>query len=157
MAAKLAEAEEQVEAALNKCNSLEKVKARLHGEVEDLMVDVERANSSESLRRLSRSRSQDERCRCLGHGQEAETIRSLDQRMETEVRRRQRRTGDLAEGGETLLHRTVQTEIAIRRILRTNRSSAQREQESRRRDQSNDILSALLLSSLDSSRISLLN
>jgi myosin protein heavy chain len=46
LAAKLTEAEEQVEAALNKCNALEKVKARLQGEVEDLMVDVERANSS---------------------------------------------------------------------------------------------------------------
>ena len=47
LAAKLSEAEEQVEAALTKCNSLEKVKARLQGEVEDLMVDVERANASE--------------------------------------------------------------------------------------------------------------
>ena len=46
LAAKLTEAEEQVEAALAKCNSLEKVKARLQGEVEDLMVDVERANAS---------------------------------------------------------------------------------------------------------------
>jgi chromosome segregation ATPase len=46
LAAKLTEAEEQVEAALVKCNSLEKDKARLQGEVEDLMVDVERANSS---------------------------------------------------------------------------------------------------------------
>ena len=46
LAAKLTEAEEQVEAALAKCNSLEKVKSRLQGEVEDLMVDVERANSS---------------------------------------------------------------------------------------------------------------
>ena len=46
LAAKLTEAEEQVEAALMKCNSLEKVKARLQGEVEDLMVDVERANAS---------------------------------------------------------------------------------------------------------------
>ena len=49
LAAKLTEAEEQVEAALNKCNALEKVKARLQGEVEDLMVDVERANASTSI------------------------------------------------------------------------------------------------------------
>ena len=49
MAAKLSEAEEQVEAALSKCNALEKVKARLQGEVEDLMVDVERANASKCL------------------------------------------------------------------------------------------------------------
>ncbi|CAF4458808.1 unnamed protein product, partial [Adineta steineri] len=28
------------------CNALEKVKSRLQGEVEDLMVDVERANAS---------------------------------------------------------------------------------------------------------------
>lgn len=47
LAAKLSEAEEQVEAALSKCNALEKVKARLQCEVEDLMVDVERANASE--------------------------------------------------------------------------------------------------------------
>ncbi len=46
LAAKLSEAEEQVEAALSKCNALEKVKSRLQGEVEDLMVDVERANAS---------------------------------------------------------------------------------------------------------------
>ena len=49
LAAKLSEAEEQVEAALNKCNALEKVKARLQGEVEDLMVDVERANASKFI------------------------------------------------------------------------------------------------------------
>ncbi|CAF1345312.1 unnamed protein product [Rotaria magnacalcarata] len=48
LAAKLTEAEEQVEAALNKCNALEKAKARLQSEVEDLMVDVERANSNAS-------------------------------------------------------------------------------------------------------------
>jgi len=49
LAAKLSEAEEQVEAALSKCNALEKVKSRLQGEVEDLMVDVERANASKSI------------------------------------------------------------------------------------------------------------
>ncbi len=49
LAAKLTEAEEQVEAALNKCNALEKVKARLQSEVEDLMVDIERANSSQLI------------------------------------------------------------------------------------------------------------
>lgn len=49
LASKLSEAEEQVEAALNKCNALEKVKTRLQGEVEDLMVDVERANASEFI------------------------------------------------------------------------------------------------------------
>ncbi len=40
LATKLTEAEEQIEVTLNKCNALEKVKARLQGEVEDLMVDV---------------------------------------------------------------------------------------------------------------------
>jgi chromosome segregation ATPase len=49
LAAKLSEAEEQVEAALSKCNALEKVKSRLQGEVEDLMVDVERANASKFI------------------------------------------------------------------------------------------------------------
>jgi chromosome segregation ATPase len=52
LAGKLNEAEEQVEAALIKCNALEKAKSRLHGEVEDLMVDVERANASEFIKRL---------------------------------------------------------------------------------------------------------
>ncbi len=55
LATKLSEAEEQVEAALNKCNALEKVKARLQGEVEDLMVDVERANASKLIRSIKHS------------------------------------------------------------------------------------------------------
>ena len=53
LAGKLADAEEQVEMALNKCNALEKVKSRLQGEVEDLMVDVERSNASKNLSRDS--------------------------------------------------------------------------------------------------------
>ncbi|KAI0987251.1 hypothetical protein GJ496_003370 [Pomphorhynchus laevis] len=48
LAAKLNEAEEQVESALSKCSQLEKVKQRLQGEVEDLMIDVERANANAS-------------------------------------------------------------------------------------------------------------
>ena len=43
---KLSEAEEQVELALSKCNALEKVKNRLQNEVENLLIDVERANAS---------------------------------------------------------------------------------------------------------------
>ena len=39
------EAEEAIEAVNAKCSSLEKTKQRLQGEVEDLMVDVERANA----------------------------------------------------------------------------------------------------------------
>jgi len=66
LAAKLTEAEEQVEAALNKCNSLEKAKSRLQGEVEDLMVDVERANAS----KIYKSRLQINNCyyRCFNYG-----------------------------------------------------------------------------------------
>ena len=76
LASKLTEAEEQVEAALNKCNALEKVKARLQGEVEDLMVDVERANSSKALSISIHSKVLiSSLLRRLGHGQEAETIR----------------------------------------------------------------------------------
>ncbi len=45
MAQRLQEAEEQIEAVNSKCASLEKTKQRLQGEVEDLMIDVERANS----------------------------------------------------------------------------------------------------------------
>ncbi|CAH1226637.1 MYH7 [Branchiostoma lanceolatum] len=46
LAARLQDAEEQVESANAKCSSLEKAKNRLAGEVEDLMIDVERANAS---------------------------------------------------------------------------------------------------------------
>lgn len=45
LAQRLQEAEEQVEAVNSKCASLEKTKQRLLCEVEDLMVDVERANA----------------------------------------------------------------------------------------------------------------
>ena len=40
------DAEEAVEAANAKCSSLEKTKHRLQGEIEDLMVDVERSNAA---------------------------------------------------------------------------------------------------------------
>ena len=45
LAQRLQEAEETIEAVNAKCSSLEKTKQRLQGEVEDLMVDVERANA----------------------------------------------------------------------------------------------------------------
>uniref|UniRef100_A0A3P9C9J7 Myosin heavy chain, fast skeletal muscle-like n=1 Tax=Maylandia zebra TaxID=106582 RepID=A0A3P9C9J7_9CICH len=45
LAQRLQEAEESIEAVNSKCASLEKTKQRLQGEVEDLMIDVERANS----------------------------------------------------------------------------------------------------------------
>lgn len=45
LAQRLQEAEESIEAVNSKCASLEKTKQRLQGEVEDLMTDVERANS----------------------------------------------------------------------------------------------------------------
>ncbi len=40
------EAEEAVEAINAKCSSLEKTKHRLQNEIEDLMVDLERANTA---------------------------------------------------------------------------------------------------------------
>lgn len=46
LAQRLQEAEEAVEAANAKCSSLEKTKHRLQGEIEDLMVDVERSNAA---------------------------------------------------------------------------------------------------------------
>lgn len=46
LAARLQEAEEQVEATQAKCASLEKTKNRLQGELEDLTVDLERSNSA---------------------------------------------------------------------------------------------------------------
>ena len=46
LAQRLQEAEEAVEAIHSKCSSLEKTKQRLQSEVEDLMTDVERANSA---------------------------------------------------------------------------------------------------------------
>ena len=45
LAQRLQDAEESTEAVNAKCASLEKTKQRLLGEVEDLMIDVERANS----------------------------------------------------------------------------------------------------------------
>jgi hypothetical protein len=68
LAAKLAEAEEQVEAALNKCNALEKAKSRLQGEVEDLMVDVERANASKLPVLIFPKRKNSSFFRCISYG-----------------------------------------------------------------------------------------
>ena len=42
--AKVQEAEAQMEAAQSKCSSLEKAKHRLQGELEDVMVEVERVS-----------------------------------------------------------------------------------------------------------------
>lgn len=44
LAKRLQEAEEQIEAVNSKCASLDKTKQRLHNEMEDLMVDLERSN-----------------------------------------------------------------------------------------------------------------
>ena len=49
MNAKLAEAESQLEAALSKVSQLEKVKHRLNGEMEDLMIEVERVSWTGSV------------------------------------------------------------------------------------------------------------
>jgi hypothetical protein len=68
LASKLTEAEEQVEAALNKCNALEKVKSRLQGEVEDLMVDVERANASRLTFFIYPKSKNSFFLRCIGYG-----------------------------------------------------------------------------------------
>lgn len=43
---RLQDAEEAAEAVNSKCSSLEKTKQRLQGEVEDLMMDVERSNAT---------------------------------------------------------------------------------------------------------------
>lgn len=46
LALRLQDAEEAVEAINSKCSSLEKTKQRLQGEVDDLMMDVERSNAA---------------------------------------------------------------------------------------------------------------
>lgn len=46
LAQRLQEAEENTEASNSKCASLEKTKQRLQGEVDDLMLDLERANTA---------------------------------------------------------------------------------------------------------------
>ena len=46
LALRLQDAEEAVEAINSKCSSLEKTKQRLQGEVEDLMLDIERSNAA---------------------------------------------------------------------------------------------------------------
>ena len=45
---KLADAEQAAETAMLKVHALEKAKNRLQGELEDLMIDVERVSSSPS-------------------------------------------------------------------------------------------------------------
>lgn len=45
LAQRLQESEEQIEAVNAKCASLEKTKQKLQGEVDDLMIDVERSNA----------------------------------------------------------------------------------------------------------------
>ncbi|CAF4092732.1 unnamed protein product, partial [Rotaria sordida] len=60
-AAKLTEGEEQVEAALNKCNALEKVKPRLQGNVEDLMDLIDQlSEGGKSVHELEKSRKRAE-------------------------------------------------------------------------------------------------
>ena len=49
LAQRLQDAEEAVEAVNAKCSSLEKTKHRLQGEIEDLMVDVERSNAAAAI------------------------------------------------------------------------------------------------------------
>ena len=49
LAQRLQDAEEAVEAVNAKCSSLEKTKHRLQGEIEDLMVDVERSNAAAAV------------------------------------------------------------------------------------------------------------
>ncbi|XP_077412941.1 myosin-1-like [Vanacampus margaritifer] len=49
LALRLQEAEEAVEAVNSKCSSLEKTKQRLQGEVEDLMMDMERSNAAATI------------------------------------------------------------------------------------------------------------
>ena len=46
LAMRLQDAEEAVEAVNAKCSSLEKTKHRLQNEIEDLMVDIDRANAA---------------------------------------------------------------------------------------------------------------
>lgn len=48
LVARLQEAEETVEASNAKCSSLEKTKHRLQTEIEDLVIDLERANAAAS-------------------------------------------------------------------------------------------------------------
>lgn len=45
LAQRLQDAEEMIEGVNAKCASLEKSKQRLQGEVEDLMIDVEKSNA----------------------------------------------------------------------------------------------------------------
>lgn len=46
LAQRLQDSEEQIEAVNSKCASLEKTKQRLQGEVDDLMIAVERSNAA---------------------------------------------------------------------------------------------------------------
>lgn len=46
LAQRLQDSEEQIEAVNSKCASLEKTKQRLQGEVDDLMIDLERSHAA---------------------------------------------------------------------------------------------------------------
>lgn len=58
--AKLADAESQLEAAQSKCSSLEKARTRLQGELEDVMIEVERVSTGFDI--LNRNNPRIEQC-----------------------------------------------------------------------------------------------
>ncbi|XP_035676027.1 myosin-7-like [Branchiostoma floridae] len=89
LAARLQDAEEQVEAANAKCASLEKTKNRLAGEVEDLMLDVEKANTLasqlEKKQRLVDKQTAEWRMKCENLGGELETSQKEHRAYQTEL------------------------------------------------------------------------
>ncbi|XP_078678947.1 myosin-7-like, partial [Branchiostoma floridae x Branchiostoma belcheri] len=89
LAARLQDAEEQVEAANAKCASLEKTKNRLAGEVEDLMLDVEKANTLasqlEKKQRLVDKQTAEWRQKAETLGAELETSQKEHRAYQTEL------------------------------------------------------------------------
>ncbi|XP_035677217.1 myosin-7-like [Branchiostoma floridae] len=89
LAARLQDAEEQVESANAKCASLEKTKNRLAGEVEDLMLDVEKANTLasqlEKKQRLVDKQTAEWRQKAESLGNELETSQKEHRAYQTEL------------------------------------------------------------------------
>ncbi|XP_066285206.1 myosin-7-like [Branchiostoma lanceolatum] len=89
LAARLQDAEEQVESANAKCASLEKTKNRLAGEVEDLMLDVEKANTLasqlEKKQRLVDKQMTEWRLKCETLGAELDASQKEHRAYQTEL------------------------------------------------------------------------
>uniref|UniRef100_A0A8C9SKF6 Myosin-16-like n=1 Tax=Scleropages formosus TaxID=113540 RepID=A0A8C9SKF6_SCLFO len=106
LASRLQEAEEAVEATQAKCSSLEKTKQRLQGEVEDLCIDLEKANSSAMLldkkQRVMEKQLTDWRQKCEDLVAEVESCQKESRQHSTELFKLKTTYEETLEQGEVL-------------------------------------------------------